>query len=319
MYNEELKTKFVQGYTSSINTANVCYTVFNAIEKYENEWGADISTRSVDDVQSAIDEIVGLRTRSKWMRLNILSDYARWCVSEGVPGACDSLTKIHSIGLSKIKQQTVSSPAHLEKYLNEICDPVQLKTTDNIYRCYYWLAYAGVKEEDILHIRCEDVDFDNMVVNYNGTEVPLYREAVAAFRNCVELSQFFYNHPLYSADKQVWKDRAPGDTVVRGIRAQVSVKAMRVELSRRSKAMRDDGLTALKLSYYRAWISGLFYRVYELEQMGIEPDFTTVVSKQIGDKLYKLDSGRNTQSAKRRQLVYDYIEDYNRWKLAYKK
>ena len=106
---------------------------------------------------------------------------------------------------------------------------------------------------------------------------------------------------------------------MRGLRATASLKAMRVELSRRSKSKRDDGHTDLKLSYYRVWISGVFFRAYENEQMGIEPDFSTVVSKRVEGKTYKLDSGRNTQDAKKRQLVHDYLEDYQRWKLAYKK
>ena len=82
---------------------------------------------------------------------------------------------------------------------------------------------------------------------------------------------------------------------------------------------RDAGHTDLKLSYYRVWISGVFFRAFENEQMGIEPDFSTVVSQQVEGKTYKLDSGRNTQDAKKRQLVHDYLEDYQRWKLAYKK
>lgn len=319
MYNESLKTKFVQGYTKSISTANVCNTIFNAVEQYEREWGADICTQDENVLQPIIEELVGFRARSKYMRLIILKDYVKWCMAMGVPGACDGMFKINTIGLEKIKQQTISSPAHLESYLNEICEPVEEKTTDNIYRCYYWLAFAGIKEEDILNVKCSDVDFSRMVVRYNNTEVPIYREAVQAFKNCTELTQFVYKHPNYSADKIVWKDRAPGDTIVRGVRAQASLKAMRVELSRRSKNKRDDGMTDLKLSYYRVWISGVFHRAYENEQMGIEPDFSGIVSQQLEGKTYKLDSGRNTQDAKKRQLVHDYLEDYQRWKLAYKK
>lgn len=316
MYNENLKTKFIQSYTTSISTADACTAIFNAIEKYEAEWDADICTKNETELQPVIDSIVGFRARSKWMRLIILKDYAKWCIAMGVPNACDGMMKINTIGLEKIKEQTVSSPAHLENYLNEICEPVGEKTTDNIYRCYYWLAYAGISEEDILKVRCEDVDFDKMVVRYNGIEVPLYREAVQAFKNCVELTQFVFKHPNYSND--VWKDRAPGDTVVRGVRAQPSLKAMRVELSRRSKNKRDEGKTDLKLSHYRVWISGLFHRTYEKERMGIKPDFRDVVSHQVSGKTYKLDSGRNTQEAKKRQLAHDYLEDYQRWKLAFK-
>ena len=315
MYNQDQKTKFIQSYTRSIKTADVCMTVFNALEKYEVAWGADICTRTTEELQPVIDDLVGLRSRSKWMRMTILKDYVRWCIRNGVPGAYDGITGVNTVGLEKIKQQTISSPAHLEKYLNEICEPVEEKTTDNIYRCYYWLAYAGVKEEDILGIRCEDINFSNMTVLYKGMELPIYREATQAFRNCVELTQFVYKHPNYTST--VWKDRVPGDTVVRGVRSSPSLKAIRVELSRRSRTKYDKGLTKLKLSYFRVWISGIFYRAYEQEMMGIQPDFRDVVSMQSEGKVYKLDKGRNTQEAKLRQLSRDYIEDYNRWKLAF--
>ena len=77
MYNESLKTKFVQGYTKSISTAKVCQTIFNAIEKYETEWDADICTQREEVLQPVIEELVGFRARSKWMRLIILKDYVR--------------------------------------------------------------------------------------------------------------------------------------------------------------------------------------------------------------------------------------------------
>lgn len=315
MYNEELKTKFVRGYTNSISTAEVCQTIFNAFEQYEVEWDADLCTRSAEELQPVVDNLVGFRARSKWMRLIILKDYVKWCIGMKVPGACDGMLKIETVGLEKVKHQTVASPLHLQRYLDSICEPESEETTDNIYRCFYWLAYGGVAEEDILSIKCNDVDLDSMVVRYNGTEVPIYREALPAFKNCVKLTQFVYKHPNY--DKLVYKDRADGNTLVRGIRSAPSIKAMRVELSRRSKAKMDEGKTDLKLSYFRVWISGLFYRMYERERAGIPVDFSAAAAQFMEGKTYKLDRGRNTPEAKRRQLTRDYLEDYERWKLAF--
>lgn len=315
MYNEELKTKFVRGYTNSISTADVCQTIFNAFEQYEVEWDADLCTRSAEELQPVVDNLVGFRARSKWMRLIILKDYVKWCIGMKVPGACDGMLKIETVGLEKVKHQTVASPLHLQRYLDSICEPESEETTDNIYRCFYWLAYGGVAEEDILSIKCSDVDLNSMVVRYNGTEVPIYREALQAFKNCVKLTQFVYKHPNY--DKLVYKDRADGDTLVRGIRSAPSIKAMRVELSRRSKAKMDEGKTDLKLSYFRVWISGLFYRMYERERAGMPVDFSAAAAQFMEGKTYKLDRGRNTPEAKKRQLTRDYLEDYERWKLAF--
>lgn len=315
MYNEELKTRFVREYTDSLSTAEVCQTIFNAFEVHEKQWGADLCTKGASELQPVVDSIVGMRARSKWMRLIILKDYVKWCIGMKVPNACDGMLKIEAIGLDKVKHQTVASPFHLQTYLDAICEPETEGTTDNIYRCFYWLAYGGVAEEDILKIKCSDVDLTNMVVKYNGTEVPIYREALPAFRNCATLTQFVYKHPNY--DKLVYKDRADGDTLVRGIRSAPSVNAMRVELSRRSKEKMDKGKTDLKLSYFRVWISGLFYRMYERERAGMKVDFSAAAAQFMEGKTYKLDKGRNTPEAKKRQLAKDYLEDYERWKLAF--
>ena len=316
MYNEELKTKFIQDYTKSVATANTCRVIFDVVGKFEESWGADLCTKSAAELQPVIDSITGLRAQSKWMRLIVLKEYVKWCINVAkVPNACDGMLQIDSIGLDKVRQQTVSSPLHLQQYLNSICEPESEKTTDHIYRCFYWLAYGGVAEEDILNIKCSDVDFDNMVVYYKGTEVPIYREALLAFKNCVNLTQFVYKHPNY--EKLIYKDRADGDTVVRGIKNVCSLKSMRVELSRRSREKMDDGKTELKLSYFRVWISGLFYRAYERERAGMPVDFSGAAAQFMEGKTYKLDSGRNTPEAKRRKLTRDYLEDYERWKLAF--
>lgn len=315
MYNEELKTRFVKEYTTSVSMAEVCKNVFDVFERYEEEWNDDLCTRRAEDLQPIVDEVVGFRARSKWSKLIMLKDYVKWCIGMGVPNACDGMLNITNIGLDKVKRQTIANPLHLQKYLNDICENESEKTTDNIYRCYYWLAYGGVPEKDILNIKCSDVDFPNMVVHYNETIIPVYREAIPAFKNCVELTQFVYNHPNYT--KTVWRERVEGNTLVRGIRSLPSLKSIRVELSRRSRAKMDEGKTDLKLSYYRVWISGVFYRAHEREIIGEKLNFNAIAAQQIEGKEYKMDSGRNTQEAKKRQLARDYMEDYQRWKLAF--
>lgn len=318
MYNEELKTKFVRKYTESLNTAEICRTVFNIFEPHEIEWGADLCTRSAEDLNPIVEGLIGFRSRSKWIRISILKDYVKWCINTNVCGACDGMLKIEAAGLEKVKCQTVANPLHLQNYLNSICEPESEETIDNTYRCYYWLAYGGATEEDIINIKCEDVDLNNMQVIYNGTEIPIYREALPAFKNCVNLKQFVYKHPNYI--NPLLRDRVTGDVLIRGIRnsSPPSVQKMRVALSKLSKKKIDDGSTELKLSYFRVWISGLFYRMYERERAGIPVDFSEAAERFMNGKTYKLDKGRNTPESKKRQIAKDYLEDYERWKLVFK-
>ena len=317
MYNEELKTRFIREYTQSISRAEACQQAFNAVEPYEEKWGADLCTRSTAELEPVIEQLVGFRSRSRWQRIIIFRKYVKWCIANHISGACDGMLYIDHVGLSKVRAQMVANPMQLQMYLNVICEPESEQTTDNIYRCFYWMAYSGMEEDAILNTKCSDVDFENMVIHSGGEEYEIYRESIPAFKNAATLTEFVYKHPNYPPDKKVIRNRAPGDTLIRGIRSTTSALSLRVELSRRSKKFLEDGSTDKQLSHYRVWLSGLFYRMHQRELAGIPVDFSGEASKFMEGKTYKLETGRNTPEAKKRAVVNDYIQDYERWKVAF--
>ena len=314
MYNEEQKVKFIKDYTGSLNTANVATTIFNALEKYEENWQADFCTRNQEELQPVINEVVGLRTKSQWMTLTILKEYVKWCIAMKIPGACDGMLHVEAVGLDKIRHQMVSSPLHLQKYLDELFDPESEETIDNIYRCYFWMAYGGIDEEDTILITREDISFEQMTIAYKDTHIPIYREAIPAFRNAVSLTSFLYKHPNYT--KTIRRDRIGGDTIMRGIKAETKTFTMRVTLSKRNIKAVEDGLTDLRLSFYRVRMSGLFYRIYERERAGIPVDFSEAAMRAMAGKEYSI-KGRIKLEHKQNRIEQDYMEDYQRWKLAF--
>lgn len=314
MYNEELKKRFIRDYTGSLNTANVAATMFNAAEKHEIRWNADLCTRSAEELQPMIDDIVGLRSKSRWMTLIILKEYVKWCIAMKVPGACDGMMHIEAVGLDKVKHQMVSSPLHLQRFMDSIFDPESEETIDNIYRCYFWMAYGGIDEEDTIAVRKSDVNFQGMYIQYKSTSIPIYREAVPAFRNAVMLDSFVYKHPNYSKD--IRRNRVQGDTIMRGIKAATKTFTMRATLSKRNIKAIEEGKTDLQLSFYRVRMSGLFYRVYEMERAGISPNFSEAALRVMDGKTYSL-KGREKLEHKQNRIEKDYMEDYERWKLAF--
>ena len=314
MYNEDLKTRFIREYTGSLKTAKVATTIFNMLEKYETVWKADLCTKSTEELQPVIDNIVGLRSKSKWMMLVILKKYVKWCMDMKVPGACDGMLYIDIIGIDKIKKQMVSSPLHLQKFLNDIFDPESDETMDNLYRCRFWMAYGGIDENDVILIKSNDVDFQQMVIHYKTTSVPIYREAVPAFYNAVNLTSFLYKHPNYA--DPIRRDRIPGDTLMRGMKSVAKTLTMRTALSQRNiKAVRN-GLTDLQLTYGKVQLSGLFYRVYEKERAGIPVSFSEAALRFMEGKTYTLQERKKIEHIQNR-IEREYMEDYQRWKLAF--
>lgn len=132
MYNTETKTRFITEFSTNTGRRNAAVSMFNALEHYEVKWDADVCTRSKDELQPVVSEIVGFRANSKKLRLTILKEYVRWCIKQDIPGACDGLLQIEELGLEKLKRQMVANPKHLQRYLNCICDKESEETVDCI-------------------------------------------------------------------------------------------------------------------------------------------------------------------------------------------
>lgn len=315
MFNEELKTRFISQYSEKISTKTLCVRVFNTCEPYEQKKNADVCTMTAEELQPIIEALIGVRIRGQVNRVIVLRRYCDWCIEQKVDGAVNEIANV-SIGTPDgAKMQMVSNPLHLQKYLDSFLQPESEHTIDDTYRCFFWLAFAGCPEEDIIGITTDDVDFDNMVVKVGDNEFPIYREGIRAFRNCVNQSWFMYLHPNY--DKKVVKNRADGKQLLRGVKSEMSLTILRVTISKTTAKAVSDGLTQIRLSYLRAWLSGVFYRMYQLELAGVSPDFTDVAKYSMEGKVYKLDSGRNLIGARERRKSREYLEDYNRWKMAF--
>lgn len=323
MYNKDIKERFITDFSSNTGRRQVASIMFETLEQYEKEAQSDFCTWQKDRLKPVVCELIGLRENSKKTRLSILKTYVKWCVQNNIPGAREDLLEIDDFGLDKLKRQMVANPQHLQRFLNCILEPEQENTVDNIYRCYFWLAYGGMSEDEVFKVSVKDVDLMDMVVRFNGKEFPIYKEAVPAFRSCVERTSFKYKHPNY-IDRDIYRNRIAGDILLRGTRGYGSVTGIRVEISRKQKeqkfrreSTKDDKSLDLQLSHYRVKLSGLFYRVYEAERAGIPVDFMPAAEQFMDGKTYKLDSGRNLIESKQRRIAVEFLEDYNRWKEAF--
>lgn len=314
MYNTEQKARFIKEYSTKLSVRDAARKLFDLLEPYETQWGADLCTVDLATLQPVFDRIAGVRESSRLAPRTILRKYVEWCVRNGIPETTDAVMNLDSAGLGNLRNQMLKNPRHLQAFLDVICEPESEQTSDNNIRAYYWLAYAGLDAEEIFRVTVGEVDFERMLVHHDGKDYPIYREALPALRNCATLNAFHYKHPNYSAGVDVWKDRIPGAVLLRGIRSVPNVAIMRVELSKRLKKAQEAGKTELKLSYYRIWLSGVFYRMLEDELAGMPVDFSSVVDDKLGDFQYKVPEHGNTQEYKRKKVAENYQNDYERWK-----
>lgn len=320
MYNEDIKKSFIDDYykNCSLSRREACVYAFNAVEPVEEGCGADLCTLSGGDLEEAIKLVVGLRASSSSLGVSICRSYVRWCIEHDVDGACDDLLKmkLKNIKLNSMRTRMVFSPADLQEYLDALFEKESEYTVDTIFRCYYWLAYAGMDEEDVFRIERGNVDIENMAVVYNGEEYPIYREGLMAVMNSATRLAFRYKNSAYTPGKQITlRDRLPGEKLVRGIRGDGSPISFRVNIAKKSRIAEKEGKTDRRLSYKRIWLSGLFYRIYRGEQSGIPADFTEVAERLIEKSVENgADPDGIAIRQKRRRMMHDFRLDYERWK-----
>ena len=233
-----------------------------------------------------------------------------------IPGACDGMLNVDSADVEKMRKQMVASPLHLQTCLDKMYMPESEETIDDIYRCYFWMAFSGVEEDDVLSIKDSDLDFDNMVIKYNDRELPIYRESLHAFKNAATLTSFVYFHPRYT--KLIRRNRVSGNEIMRGIKSSTKINSIRTTIAEKFLAAQDLGIQVQRLSFGRIKLSGLFYRVYEMEQAGMPISFSEAIIEHTNKDMQVM-----TRDAviirKQRRLENEYKEDYFRWKLAFHK
>lgn len=320
MYNEETKKRFIAEFSTSVSRQQSASTMFNTLEPYEREWGADFCTRTKEEIAPVVEEIAGGRTGSK-LRFFILRAYIKWCVANNIEGAREDIFLLTDIGLPKLKRHMVANPQHLQRYLDYVCHPLSDETNGCIFRCYYWLAYSGIGEEDAFLVKSSDVDLVNLVVTFRGMEYPIYEEAKLAFKQCKELNRF----KIYRSNipNGFYKDRVDSDLLLRGTECVLSPNTMKTEAVRKTKNPyaatigRQDENLELQLSYSRLWLSGVFYRTYKLESIGITPNFMGLAKRQMEGRTYKLDIGRNLPISKAKKIARVYLYDYENWKKVF--
>lgn len=311
MYNGELKEKFIASYTEKISVGTFCRRLFEFTTPYEEKWGADLCTRGSKDIEMIVAEASGTSSQSLSDNLRTIKQYIRWCVSQGTPNACEEALEIKSVASNKIKTTTVTSPSHLQRYLNNVFDEEDKDTTDVVLRTYFWLAYAGIGLDDIVKIKKDDVSFEDMVVRYNGISYPIYREGLKAIRKCITLEYVNVFRP--NKVEPVIVQRFESDVLMRGTRGELPKKTILETVSRKQRIAIDGGKTNMRVGFFGAWISGLFFRIYMDELSGIPADFSKFVEM--------IDAAKENGSEKRkpvnqvlRNRVMMYQEDYLTWK-----
>ena len=326
MYNADIKERFILDCYHYSKTAISCKTFFDALEPFEKAWGADICTRTAEEIEPVIRNTIGIRSNSASMRRGIILAYYRWCCENNIPGARDDVTLATlntTVDSNKMKTRTVVSPKQFAEYLDAVFDPVSEGNMDIVLRCYYWLGFGGATLEQAINTTVAQTSLEDMSVTYSYPSgfqktIPIYREAIQAFRSCLESTSF--KEDRTSSGKGILiRDRIKTDKLLRGVRSNANIKTIRAMTTHRARTAFIEGRTDHRLSFGDAWLSGVCFRLYMQEAFEPEVDFSSTALEMIKN----VDAVRGIQSDDDASIVRsprfykiraDLKRDYSNWK-----
>ena len=321
MYNESQKIRFVEDTSYNPDVRVGCVNVFNSIEKYEAQAGKDIAVMTVDELIDLLNKSGYMRRRSEERVLGILREYCRWCAEKKIEGAENAMENIPDVSLETIRvdrvaSRTVSSPLQLQVFLDAVFDKESEETMDNVYRALFWLVFGGFTAEDAIEVRTGEVRLGDLAILHGSEPGILYRESLQCIKNCAELTQFKAVRFGY----QTRVDRIPGDYLLRGLRTNPDIAVMRNAVSKATQTAFREGRVKKRLRFETVRLSGIFYRMYELERAGIEPDYIDIARRFLPPQSsVTIEDPRKARERERHDLLRakrDMVNDYETWKKA---
>jgi len=310
MYNEEQKRRFIADMGFSESMLKFALQLFYSTEKYEEQWGKDICYATKEELAPVVNAISSMRSSAQHTRVNMLRKYVIWCKENGIQNVSDAVFIVAPDNTSKIRKQTVSGPIELSMFLDAIFPAVSAHSISILFRCYYWLAFSGVKEQDVFDVKKEDIDFGKMLIRFNGDEFPLYKESVETFHLAVNLKTFWYKHKTHKEAHEM--QRIDSEYLLSATEGVIKPTYAKAFMYKQNLKALKNKTTAKDLSYIHVFLSGVFYRKYELERAIGEAftyvDFLDVAEMASGDSW-----GNKLQKTKNR-IARLYFEDYNVWK-----
>lgn len=332
MYNEPVKQAFIRKYTASGQTKKLLLHIFSRTQEIEERYHTDFYAMNVKQAQEAFNCASGVQTNGASAILLILKAYVRWCTANGYQTS-DAVYDLRFDVYDKVRSGYVSSPRHLKDTLDEVFKNPDQNEIEYIYRSYFWLGFMGLKVQEAIQVTADVLDFTNMHLTFfhDGTTRLIYPESLQDLRKAVELKEL--REPR--GKEGVKKPRADGREILRGKVSRLTMEesielTFRPTISRAFKAaMKSVSIAqegggrevsksfSSKLTFKHAYMSGIFYRAYEKERMGIPPDFDEIVLAERRNSKEVSSSQNYTERKLLNGIIRGMEQDYDNWKSVF--
>lgn len=315
MFNEETKQRFLNEFTSKESVRRNYATALKAISVYEEKWNADFCTKSAEELQPVFEALCGGSVRSVVARRKIYVNYVRWCLDNGIPGACDGAMHTEvKVSQSYYESTMIGSPLHLQRFLNSVYTPEEFGYMDMIDRCMFWLLYCGVEFDDLMNLRKSDVDFNDLTVNVDGMKIRLYAESLPSVRFACTATELRFPSDKSGRRKSVVTiERSNSEWILsRTVKEEKHKHSLANRFTNQIEDLRKIGRDIQRTpTFTTVWRSGVFYREFQRETAGL-PTSLPEIAQRYAEKR-EMRSSSNLKESKTNYLK-TLRRDYRIWK-----
>lgn len=160
MYNENRKLLFMR---DKRKRSTYIASIFELSEKIESKYDTDLCEFTEPMLRDLFDNCYGVLPRvSHNVRDNILL-YHDWCLGQGY-ATCGDIANFKPDATATIRKTMVASPMHLEKELDRFLRPTKDGGTDNVFRCYFELAFLDFDKDEAMALTDSDFHPESMTI-----------------------------------------------------------------------------------------------------------------------------------------------------------
>ena len=286
----------------------LAHKLFQMARPYEEELQKELSQFDEDELRRFLGEKCGSEEFPLYRALDILRQYGNYRRGEEPPPS-NAWRKIRADLVDECRATMYAGPMHLAGELDRVFLPLEQDNVDLLHRCFIWLAYGEMPYNLITLVKRNDVDILNRRVSCLEQSFRIYEEAVPLFSKVKDMDAF----KVIENKTEAYVDRRYPEMLFsfmeRGeYNAEGKCGTMKIKLSQASLA------TGASLSYSNVRMSGMFYRVFELERCRriASPEEAFVYFETRG-AAGKSSSGRSAGWRTRK----DMSARYKAWKQAF--
>jgi len=315
-YNKEQKQLYLDSLPiyDTENPKTVFISNFNIISKYEHLFQKDISEMSLPQLLNVLSMTAPAGYTAKSIKLSFYKDYIDWCIKNGKTAKnvnlLDEVTAKDINSSLAIKSQRIKNKNHL----NEILETVYKMNDDEMQeqiKLICWLAFYGFNTDDIINLKKIDIDYDKKQIYKQSTE----QKIDIAEDFVMELCRNCSNHTkITSINAHGYYDKKLKDNnyVFRNTYNCEDELITETFIRRRFRKLNNDYAEftggTLSLSVDRINLSGIFYKIYLLEQTGEAITQNTMI--EYFNIHYENESTMRNEPRK-------ILIDYTNWKKAF--